>query len=172
MTERTFTAINQLSANKGLQFRKGTIGDASISKASASTKNKDGTPDPELHQTSECDRIHVCMNTPVDTDTDSGLTYSSDTTAANLSDVTKTHSLLHSDKSVEFRNAGSKRFAKQNPQYNLSERRIAMSASIQRALLGTEGIRRHELPRSTRLMFKLRQGIHFTLPRTTPAKQS
>jgi len=145
LTERIFTAINQLSANKGRQFRKGRIVDASISESSSSAMNRDETPELELHQTNEGDRIHVCMNTPVDIDANSGLTHSGGTTAANLRDVTKAHSQLHSDKSVEFSGAGSKRFARRKTQCNLRERRIAMSASMQKAPLSKEEARVREL---------------------------
>ena len=105
LTERIFTAINTVLAAKGLLLKEGTVGDATIIEAPSSTKNKDGTRDSEMHQPKKGNQWHFGMKAHIGVDADSGLTHTLVTTAANVSDVTQAHALLHGDESAAFGDA-------------------------------------------------------------------
>ena len=73
LTERIFTAINTVLAAKGLLLKEGTVVDATIIEAPSSTKNKDGTRDPQMHQTKKGNQWHFGMKAHIGVDADSGL---------------------------------------------------------------------------------------------------
>ena len=50
LTQKIFAAINQLLSAKGLLLKEGTIVDATLIAAPASTKNREGKRDLEIHQ--------------------------------------------------------------------------------------------------------------------------
>jgi len=106
LTERIFTAINTVLAAKGLLLKEGTVVDATIIEAPSSTKNKDGTRDSEMHQTKKGNQWHFGMKAHIGVDADSGLTHTLVTTAANVSDITQAHALLHGDETTAFDDAG------------------------------------------------------------------
>ena len=106
LTERIFTAINTVLAAKGLLLKEGTVVDATIIEAPSSTKNKDGTRDSEMHQTKKGNQWHFGMKAHIGVDADSGLTHTLVTTAANVSDITQAHALLHGDEITAFGDAG------------------------------------------------------------------
>jgi IS5 family transposase len=106
LTERIFTAINTVLAAKGLLLKEGTVVDATIIEAPISTKNKDGTRDSEMHQTKKGNQWHFGMKAHIGVDADSGLTHTLVTTAANVSDITQAHALLHGDETTAFGDAG------------------------------------------------------------------
>ena len=80
---------------RGRRLRTGTIMDASIIEAPSSTKNKAGGRDPEMRQTKKGNQWHFGMKAHIGVDAESGLAHSLETTAANASDVTRAHKLLH-----------------------------------------------------------------------------
>jgi IS5 family transposase len=106
LTERIFTAINTVLAAKGLLLKEGTVVDATIIEAPSSTKNKDGTRDSEMHQTKKGNQWHFGIKAHIGVDADSGLTHTLVTTAANVSDITQAHALLHGDETTAFGDAG------------------------------------------------------------------
>jgi IS5 family transposase len=106
LTERIFTAINTVLAAKGLLLKEGTVVDATIIEAPSSTKNKDGTRDSEMYQTKKGNQWHFGMKAHIGVDADSGLTHTLVTTAANVSDITQAHALLHGDETTAFGDAG------------------------------------------------------------------
>jgi IS5 family transposase len=106
LTARIFTAINTVLAAKGLLLKEGTVVDATIIEAPISTKNKDGTRDSEMHQTKKGNQWHFGMKAHIGVDADSGLTHTLVTTAANVSDITQAHALLHGDETTAFGDAG------------------------------------------------------------------
>jgi len=139
LTERIFTAINTLLAAKGLLLKEGTVVDATIIEAPSSTKNKDGTRDPEMHQTKKGNQWHFGMKAHIGVDADSGLTHTLVTTAANVSDVTQAHALLHGDESAAFGDAGYQ--GVENRQENQSRSvkwHVALRPGKRRALPDTE----------------------------------
>jgi transposase, IS5 family len=98
--------INPLLADKGLILREGTIVDAMLRAAPPSTKNKDITHAPEMHQANKGNQWHFGMETHVGVDVISGLTHTAVRTAANVSDVAMAGQLLRSDDKIVFAYAG------------------------------------------------------------------
>ena len=87
--------VNTFLSRKGLSLRGGTIVDATIIAAPSSTKNGDGRRDPEMHQTKKGNQWHFGMKAHIGVDDESGLVHHVECTAANASDVTVAHRLLH-----------------------------------------------------------------------------
>lgn len=79
--------------------------DATIIAAPSSTKNQDGKRDPEMHQTKK-GKWHFGMKAHIGADATSGLAHTLVTIAANVSDVTQAHALLHGAEKLAFGNAG------------------------------------------------------------------
>ena len=85
--------INAHVESQGLKLREGTIVDATIIQAlihaPASTKNRAGERDPEMHQTKKGNQWHFGMKAHIGVDADTGIVHSMSTTAANAHDVTE-----------------------------------------------------------------------------------
>ena len=106
LTRRLFAEVNALLAERGAFLREGTIVDATIIAAAASTKNKAKARDPEMHQTKKGNAWHFGMKAHIGVDLDSGLVHTVVGTAANVADVAQTHALLHGQEKVAFGDAG------------------------------------------------------------------
>ena len=87
--------VNTFLSRKGLSLRGGTIVDATIIAAPSSTKNGDGRRDPEMHQTRKGNQWYFGVKAHIGVDDESGLVHHVECTAANASDVTVAHRLLH-----------------------------------------------------------------------------
>ena len=98
--------INATLATKGLMLKTGTVVDATLIAAPSSTKNSTGERDPQMHQTKKGNQWHFGMKAHIGVDADSGLVHTVIGTAANVSDVTQGHGLLHGQESVVFADAG------------------------------------------------------------------
>ena len=101
-----FEEINAHLESQGLRLREGTIVDASIIEAPASTKNRAGARDPEMHQTKKGTQWHFGMKLHIGVDSETGVVHSVTTTAANAHDVTEAHRLLHGGESRVWGDAG------------------------------------------------------------------
>jgi IS5 family transposase len=106
LTKEIFEQVNTHLAERGLLMREGTMVDATIIAAPSSTKNKDGTRDPEMHQTKKGNQWHFGMKAHIGADADSGLVHSLHTTPANESDVAHAHELLHGQEERMHADAG------------------------------------------------------------------
>ena len=100
LAEDILKQINALLARKGLLLKRGSIVDATIIAAPSSTKNAQGTRDPEmvgsmLPTTKKGNQWHFGMKAHIGVDADSGLVHSVATTAANEADVEQVADLLH-----------------------------------------------------------------------------
>ena len=126
-------AINATLANKGLMLKAGTVVDATLIAAPSSTKNKDGERDPEMHQAKKGNQWHFGMKAHIGVDADSGLVHSVIGTAANVSDVTQGHDLLHGKEKVVFADAGYQG-ADKRPEATGVKWQVAMRPSKRRAL--------------------------------------
>ena len=89
-----FTAINADLTARGLLLREGTLVDATLIAAPASTKNQAKQRDPEMHQTKKGTQWYFGMKARIGADRDSKLVHTVVVTAANVADVTKTAELL------------------------------------------------------------------------------
>ena len=80
--------------------------DASIIEAPASTKNRAGERDPEMHQTKKGNEWSFGMKVHVGADAETGVVHSMTTTPANVHDVTEAHRLLHGGEKRVWGDAG------------------------------------------------------------------
>jgi transposase, IS5 family len=120
LTEGIFAQIRSLLEEKRLLLKSGTIVDATIIAAPPSTKNAKGKRDPEMHQGRKGKDWHFGMKAHIGTDR-RGIVHSLCTTAANVSDGTQMHKLLHGDEREVF---GDQAY------WNESHRQSALAAGI------------------------------------------
>ena len=106
LSARLFAEVNGLLAEKGLLLREGTSVDATLIAAPPSTKNRDGQRDPEMTQTKKGNQWYFGMKAHVGVDAETGLVHTVVATAANVSDVTQAHRLLHGQETDVFADAG------------------------------------------------------------------
>jgi len=90
-----FAEVNALLEEKQLLLREGTLIDATILAAPSSTKNRRGERDPAMHQTKKGNQWYFGMKAHIGTDEARGLVHSVEGTAANVSDISQAHALLH-----------------------------------------------------------------------------
>lgn len=101
-----FTAINADLAARGLLLREGTLVDATLVAAPASTKNQAKQRDPEMHQTKKGNQWYFGMKAHIGADRDSKLVHTVVVTAAHVADITKTAELLHGQEQQVHADAG------------------------------------------------------------------
>lgn len=101
-----FAAINADLAARGLLLRAGTLVDATLIAAPASTKNQKKARDPEMHQTKKGNQWHFGMKAHIGVDRDSKLVHTVVATAAHVADVTRTAELLHGEETQVHADAG------------------------------------------------------------------
>ena len=131
-----FATINAHLARQGLQVREGTIVDSTIISAPSSTKNRERARDPEMHQTRKGRQWYFGMKLHSGTDARTGLVHSLHTTAANVSDVTEAHRLLHGAETAVWGDAGYQG-AEKRPEHAGSgvSWQVAMRPGLRRQLL-------------------------------------
>ena len=106
LAARMLEAVNAHLARKGQSLRSGTIVDATLIAAPSSTKNADHARDPEMHQTKKGNQWYFGMKAHIGVDEFSGLVHHVHCTAANVADVTLTHTLLHGKEDSVFGDSG------------------------------------------------------------------
>ncbi|MEB1676226.1 IS5 family transposase [Xanthomonas campestris pv. campestris] len=106
LAARMLEAVNAHLARKGQSLRSGTIVDATLIAAPSSTKNADHARDPEMHQTKKGNQWYFGMKAHIGVDEFSGLVHHVHCTAANVADVTVTHTLLHGKEDSVFGDSG------------------------------------------------------------------
>jgi transposase, IS5 family len=106
LSPQILQVINAKLSALGLLLKTGTVVDATLIAAPSSTKNNDGERDPEMHQTKKGNQWHFGMKAHIGVDAESGLVHTVVGTAANVSDVTQGHALLHGQEEVVFADAG------------------------------------------------------------------
>jgi IS5 family transposase len=106
LTKAILDEINAVFTERGLLLREGTIVDATIIHAPASTKNESRTRDPEMHQTKKGNAWHFGMKAHVGVDQASGLVHTVTGTAANVADVAQAHAVLHGQEKTAQADAG------------------------------------------------------------------
>lgn len=106
LTQAIFEEVNALLRERHLLMKEGTIVDATIIAAPSSTKNLAKKRDPEMHQTRKGNQWYFGMKAHVGVDAQSGLVHTVQGTAANVSDISQTHALLHGEEEEAFADAG------------------------------------------------------------------
>jgi IS5 family transposase len=106
LTRQLLDEINEQLAQNKRFLKEGSIVDASIIAAPSSTKNAIMQRDPEMHQTKKGNQWHFGMKVHIGVDAQSGLVHTVVGTAANVSDISQTHKLLHGEEKDVFADAG------------------------------------------------------------------
>ncbi|WP_429500608.1 IS5 family transposase (plasmid) [Robbsia andropogonis] len=90
-----FAKVGELLTANAMKLSGGTIVDATLIAAPASTKNALGERDPQMHQTKKGNEWHFGLNLHIGVDSATGLTHSASVTAANVHDSKQVEKLLH-----------------------------------------------------------------------------
>ena len=106
LAEQILGVVNDLLSQRGLLLETGTVVDATLILAPASTKNKDKARDPEMHSSKKGNQWHFGMKAHIGADAESGLAHAVRATSGNVHDVTEGNSLLHGEETVAFGDAG------------------------------------------------------------------
>jgi len=104
--KQLFKQVSSHLEAKGVLLKKGTIVDATIINAPSSTKNKNKSRDPEMHQTKKGNQWYFGMKAHIGVDAESGSIHSLETTAANEHDITQAGNLLHGEEKEAFGDSG------------------------------------------------------------------
>jgi IS5 family transposase len=97
LTQAIFSAVAEHLAAKGELLRGGTIVDATLIAASPSTKNKEGTRDPEMTQSKKGNQWYFGMKAHVGVDAESGLVHTAGVTTGKVHDAKVMHRLIRED---------------------------------------------------------------------------
>ena len=95
LTQAILAEVNALLRERSILLREGTLVDATIIAAPASTKHKAKARDPEMHQTRKGKQWYFGMKAHVGVDAASGVVHPLTGPAANVADIAETHRLLH-----------------------------------------------------------------------------
>jgi len=95
--EEILGTVNLHLQAKGVRITTGTIVDATIIHAPSSTKNRDQSRDPEMHQTRKGKQRYFGMQAHVGVDSKTKIIHTAVATAANVSDVAILPDLLHGE---------------------------------------------------------------------------
>ena len=90
-----FAKVGELLWANGMKLSGGTIVDATLIAAPPSTKNRDKSRDPEMHQSKKGNQWHFGMKLHIGTDSQTGLVHSASVTAGNVHDSQELANLLH-----------------------------------------------------------------------------
>ena len=106
LAEKLFADIRERLDHSGLIMHGGTIVDATIVRAPSSTKNKDKTRDPEMHQTKKGNQWYFGMKIHSGVDAGTGYVHTITATAANTHDIVETHHLVREDDHTVYADSG------------------------------------------------------------------
>jgi len=93
--DQFFHLVNQYLKENGMKVSRGTIVDATIINAPSSTKNKDKSRDPDMHQTRKGNQWYFGMKAHIGVDSKTKLIHHVVATAANVHDSQIVGDLLH-----------------------------------------------------------------------------
>jgi IS5 family transposase len=132
LTRVLFDEVGAMLEERGLLMRQGTIVDATIIAAAPSTKNKQKSRDPEMHQTKKGNQWHFGMKAHIGVDVASGVVHTVTGTAANEADINQTAALLHGREEAIFADAGYTGAAKRP---ELTDRDLSWNVAIKRSII-------------------------------------
>ena len=92
-----FAKIGELLQANGMKLSGGTIVDATLIAAPPSTKNREQSRDPEMHQSKKGNEWHFGMKLHIGADSQTGLIHSASVTAGNVHDSQELPNLLHGE---------------------------------------------------------------------------
>jgi IS5 family transposase len=132
LSRSLFDEVSAMLEERGLLMRQGTIVDATIIAAPSSTKNKEKSCDPEMHQTKKGNQWHFGMKAHIGVDVASGLVHTVTGTAANKADIAQTAALLHGEEEDVFGDAG---YSGADKRPELAECDVSWNIAIKRSII-------------------------------------
>jgi IS5 family transposase len=132
LTQALFDEVGAMLEERGLLMRQGTIVDATIIAAPPSTKNKQKSRDPEMHQTKKGNQWHFGMKAHIGVDVASGVVHTLTGTAANEADINQMAAVLHGREEAVFADAGYTG-ADQRPEH--ADREVSWNIAIKRGII-------------------------------------
>src|SRR6187397_1072792 len=132
LAREIFDTVKAHLQTAGLLLRQGTIVDATIIAAPSSTKNRQQSRDPEMHQTKKGNQWYFGMKAHIGVDVASGLVHTVKGTAANEADITQTAALLHGDEEDVFGDAG---YTGADKRPELEDRDVSWNIAIKRSII-------------------------------------
>ena len=90
-----FAKVGELLLANGMKLSGGTIVDATLIAAPPSTKNREKSRDPEMHQSKKGNQWYFGMKLHIGADSQTGLVHSASVTAGNVHDSHELPNLLH-----------------------------------------------------------------------------
>jgi IS5 family transposase len=132
LTRALFDEVGALLRERGLLMRQGTIVDATIIAAPPSTKNREKSRDPEMHQTKKGNQWHFGMKAHIGVDVASGVVHTVVGTAANEADINQMAAVLHGKEEAVFADAGYTG-AQKRPE--LEDRDVSWNIAIKRSII-------------------------------------
>ena len=106
LADQILATVNDLLTTQGLLLKAGSAVDATLIPAPSSTKNKAKARDPEIHSSQKGKQWYFGMKAHIGVDADSGLVHTVRGTSGNVADITEGNSLLHSEETDVFGDAG------------------------------------------------------------------
>lgn len=106
LTAQLMNTITDVLEQKGLLLKGGTMVDATLIHAAPSTKNRNKSRDPDMHQTKKGKQWYFGMKVHVGADINSGVVHTVAVTPANVSDVSQLPNLLREDDRAVLGDAG------------------------------------------------------------------
>jgi transposase, IS5 family len=95
--EKLFAKVGELLLANGMKLSGGTIVDATLIAAPPSTKNREQSRDPEMHQSKKGNQWYFGMKLHIGADSETGLVHSASVTAGNVHDSHELPNLLHGE---------------------------------------------------------------------------
>jgi transposase, IS5 family len=132
LTTVLFDEIGATLEARGLLMRQGTIVDATIIAAPPSTKNKQKSRDPEMHQTKKGNQWHFGMKAHIGVDVASGVVHTLNGTAANEADINQMAAVLHGQEEAVFADAGYTG-ADKRPEH--ADREVSWNIAVKRGII-------------------------------------
>jgi transposase, IS5 family len=137
LADQMLAAVNVTLVQAGLLLKAGTAVDATLIPAPSSTKNNDGTRDPQMTSSKKGNNYHFGMKAHIGVDMESGLVHTVHTTTGSSHDVTQAHELLHGEEKMVFADSGYRGVTKRDEikeQEHQPEWHVAMMPSKRKAL--------------------------------------
>ncbi len=145
-----FDALGCVFEANGWVMRVGTVVDATIIAAPASTKDAEGARDPQMRQTAKGNQWHFGMKAHIGVDAGTGYVHTVTATAANVSDVFGARKLIRADDEVVYADSGYRGIGKRpeitgNAHLNAVEYRIAARKSQLKTMAAPDRVEQNRL---------------------------
>ena len=143
LTKVLFDEVGAMLEERGLLMRQGTIPgsspgtDATIIAAPPSTKNKNKTRDPEMHQTKKGNTWHFGMKAHIGVDVASGVVHTVVGTAANEADINQMAAVLHGREEAVFgpREGGDAGYTGADKRPEVEDCDVAWNIAVKRSII-------------------------------------